>query len=268
MKSKFLVGCATCLCSFVFFPISSENSSLPSNLTNITAVETCQEADFTVEDHFETFVTQLYEDCSLDKHGLGKEAFRSGIVGYFNLLKTNKLKKQDLLSIVDYDLPSTTERMFVIDLKKRGMVKKVLVAHGQRSGWNYATKFSNTHQSHQSSLGFYTTAETYDGKYGHSLKLDGLDPSFNCEARDRAIVMHGADYVSRDFIVREGRLGRSWGCLSLTREDSKEIINTIKNGSCIYVHKKNKDYFTRSKVLNEKKAVDYWTAKEGVVYGS
>lgn len=226
-------------------------------------VEACEEAKFTVEDHFNTYITELYEDCSLDKHGLNKKVFRLGMVGYLNLIKSNKLANPNVLSIVDYDLPSTMERLFVIDLKKRGLLKKVLVAHGKNSGWNYASKFSNIPQSLQSSLGFYATAETYAGKYGYSLRLDGKDPSFNCKARDRAIVMHGADYVSRKFIVQEGRLGRSWGCLSLTTGDSKEVIQTIKEGSCIYVHRSQKSYLEKSKILDEDKAIEMWAVRDG-----
>jgi len=262
MKSKLFLGCAASLCSFFLLPISSENEF--SSLVPTIKREFCKEAIFTVEDHFETFITQLYEDCSLDKHGLAKNTFRLGIIGYLNLVNTGQLKKLDWLSIVDYDLPSTKERMFIIDLKRRGLFKKVLVAHGKNTGWNYAKNFSNKPQSLQSSLGFYTTAETYSGKYGHSLRLDGLDPNFNCKARDRAIVMHGADYVSRDFIVREGRLGRSWGCLSLTRAQSTQIIDKVTQRSCIYVHRSDEKYKNASTGLNEQKAVDYLAAKEGL----
>ena len=267
MKFKLFGGLIASICFLAFFPSSStsssnsENQSIGFNFERPIAA-TCEEAIFTEEDHFEIFLTELYEDCSLDKHGLTKKTFKLAMVGYLNLVKTNQLKNQQYLSIVDYDLPSTKERMFVIDLKKRGLFKKVLVAHGKNSGWNYATKFSNTPQSLQSSLGFYTTAETYAGKYGHSLRLDGLDPTFNCKARDRAIVMHGANYVSRDFIVREGRLGRSWGCLSLTLEQSKEIIDNVKNGTCIYVHRSDPNYLQKSTVLNEEKALDYWVSTQ------
>lgn len=143
--------------------------------------------------------------------------------------------KKGLLVIIDFKKPAAADRFFVLDLEKKKTVIKSLVAHGQATGGNYAKHFSNNSGSHMSSLGFFKTAETYSGKHGYSLRLDGLDKGINDKARERAIVIHGADYVSREFIKKHGRLGRSWGEPALPRADSKAIIDKIKNGVCLFV---------------------------------
>jgi len=219
-------------------------------------------APISVEENFDNHLDEVYYDSQLHLSGLAKDVFRLGMIGYYNLLNQQKIKRSDFLTIVDYGQASTKERLFVIDLDRHDLVHHTLVAHGQKTGGNYAKYFSNKSESHQSSLGFYSTAETYQGKYGYSLRLDGYDNGFNCKARERAIVMHGADYVSRDFIARQGRLGRSWGCLSLTRQDAPGVISDIRNGSCIYVHKDDSNFQSKSKWLNENKAADYWTSQQ------
>lgn len=159
-----------------------------------------------------------------------------------------KNKSNDsILTIIDYSKPSTDKRMFIIDLKKQKIITESLVAHGKNSGENNATAFSNTSNSKKSSLGFYKTAETYSGKHGYSLKLDGLEENINDNARHRAIVIHGAWYVSDDFIKKQGRLGRSWGCPALPLKTNKNIINTIKNGTYIFINGDDKNYFKNSK---------------------
>ncbi len=199
---------------------------------------------------FDQYIESIYKNSELESHNLSFSAFKNGLVGMFNLIRKSEVHNERLISIVDFDLPSTEERMFVIDLKKQKLVKKLLVAHGQKSGDKYATSFSNTPKSHQSSLGFYKTAETYDGKYGYSLRLDGLEKSINCKARERAIVVHGADYVSDQFLRENKRLGRSWGCLALKNEEVGGVIDDIKSGTCIYVHKTLPSYFNATKLLD------------------
>lgn len=199
---------------------------------------------------FENHLKDLYRACDLDRNDLSFQTFKLGMIGYYNLLKKSKLKRTGILSIVDYDKPSSEERLYIIDLKGKRLLDRLLVAHGQRSGWNYAKEFSDTPQSHQTSLGFYKTAETYSGKYGYSLRLDGFEKGFNAKARSRAVVMHGAGYVSRDYLKQHGRLGRSWGCLTLTMEESEKTIRKIKGGTCIYVHGPSKDYQKKSKLLD------------------
>ncbi len=137
------------------------------------------------------------------------------------------------LTIIDYSLPSTDERLWVLDLQSGQVAFHERVAHGRNTGDLSAERFSNTDGSLQSSLGVFLTAETYVGDNGYSLKLDGLEPGVNDHARRRAIVMHGAPYVSDDFVSRTGRLGRSWGCPALSQAVAREVIDTIRGGTLV-----------------------------------
>jgi len=153
-----------------------------------------------------------------------------------------------ILTIIDFTKPSYKERMFVLNLGKNTVLFESLVAHGKNSGQNYAASFSNRVHSLKSSPGFYSTAETYRGKHGYSLRLDGLEEGINDKARERAIVIHGANYVSNDFIERTGHLGRSWGCPALPEEISNDVIDLIKEGSCLYIHTSNSSYLEQSEI--------------------
>ena len=141
-----------------------------------------------------------------------------------------------LLALVDYSLSSTQPRLWVIDLSDRSVLFAELVAHGRNSGGEFATRFSNRRGSKQSSLGLFRAAETYFGQHGYSLRLDGLEAGFNDLARERAIVIHGADYVSDAFVAEHGRLGRSWGCPALSSGASRAVIDRIKNGAAVFVY--------------------------------
>ena len=143
--------------------------------------------------------------------------------------------------------------MFVIDLKNKKLLYQTIVSHGKNSGDVYATNFSNRHGSHQSSLGFYVTQNTYQGGNGYSLIIDGLEKNINDQAKPRAVVIHGADYCNESVIKRTGRLGRSYGCPALPRELNKPIINTIKDGSMLFIYADNKDYLATSKIVKNKK---------------
>ncbi|MDP3353658.1 MAG: murein L,D-transpeptidase catalytic domain family protein [Flavobacteriaceae bacterium] len=161
--------------------------------------------------------------------------FTKAVEGFYKLKEKGVVQK-DFLTLVDFSLSSNVKRFWVIDMKTNTILFHSLVAHGRNTGNEFAQYFSNKPESNQSSLGFYATAETYFGKHGYSLRLDGLEPGINSNARERAIVIHGADYVSENFIQQHGRLGRSFGCPSLPNEISKEIIETIKDKSCLYVY--------------------------------
>jgi hypothetical protein len=128
--------------------------------------------------------------------------------------------------------------MWVIDMSARRVLFHTHVAHGQGSGDNYATRFSNVGGSHASSLGLYLTGDTYQGGNGYSLLLDGLEPGVNDNARSRSIVVHGADYADPSVIASAGRLGRSWGCPALPRAVTRPVIDAIKDGSVLYIHGK------------------------------
>lgn len=144
--------------------------------------------------------------------------------------------RSDVLTVIDYSLPSTAPRLWVLDLAHGKILFHELVAHGSGSGDNYATRFSNLDGSQQTSLGLYLTRDTYEGGNGYSLKLQGLDPGVNDNALDRKIVMHGAWYVSPEQIRRVGRLGRSWGCPALPIEDAHRVIDAIKGGTFLFAY--------------------------------
>lgn len=141
-----------------------------------------------------------------------------------------------LLTVIDYSMASTERRLWVIDLEAEEVLFRELVAHGQSTGGNRARHFSNDEGSHKSSLGVFRTGRTYRGKHGYSLKLDGLEPGFNDNARDRAIVIHAADYVTEDFIAANGRLGRSWGCPALDPAVADDVIDTIRGGTLLVAY--------------------------------
>ncbi len=161
--------------------------------------------------------------------------FSKAMDGYTHI-EAKGLIQNPILTIVDFDLPSTQKRLWVIDMNTHQILFQSLVAHGKNSGDLKATDFSNANESYKSSLGFYLTNETYTGTHGLSLRLDGLEKNKNDNARARAIVIHGADYVSNHFIKTHHRLGRSFGCPALPLALTAKIVNTIKNKSCLYIH--------------------------------
>ncbi len=203
----------------------------------------------TTHTSFKEYSLDLY--TILDDKELKLDAFATALKGYLTLTETDKIQNKQLLTVIDFSKSSNENRLFVIDIKTKKIVFKSLVAHGRNSGYEFATKFSNKTSSYQSSLGFYKTAETYIGKHGFSLRLDGLEYS-NSNARSRAIVIHGADYVSEDFIRKNGKLGRSLGCPSLPKKNYSEIINTIKNGTCLFIYSNKESYLSKSKLINAK----------------
>lgn len=164
------------------------------------------------------------------------EIMQTALSGYEKVVEGRKLNRPEVITIIDFSLPSDRERLWVIDLIHQKVLFNCLVAHGRNSGGSVAEHFSNSPGSYASSPGFYITGETYTGKNGLSLTLDGIEKGINDKARERAIVMHGADYVSSDFIRKNGRLGRSLGCPAVPEEFKEGIINAIKGGSCLFIY--------------------------------
>lgn len=195
----------------------------------------------------------LSEYLDLDEKKFDKpemESFKAAFKGYYKLKEEGKLNK-DLLTIIDFTKSSTERRMWVIDMKSNEILYQTVVSHGRNSGKEYATDFSNTRESYKSSLGFYTTAETYFGKHGLSLRLDGLEPGINSNARERDIVIHAADYANERMGKNQGYLGRSLGCPALPNDVAHDIINLIKNESCLFIyHADQKGYLNASNLLN------------------
>ncbi len=183
---------------------------------------------------------------------LAREVFRKAYLGYLNLRDADKLNKDEqIISICDFSLSANVKRLWVINLESHKVLFHTLVAHGQGTGDEFAINFSNRDNSHQSSLGFYVTQETYSGDNGYSLKLNGMDRGYNDRAYDRAIVMHGAAYVCDSYIRSNQRLGRSWGCPAVPVAMAGPIINTIKDGTCLYIYYPSKSYLNSSVWLNK-----------------
>lgn len=191
----------------------------------------------------------LYDKLNLDSLGLSQEAYLMGLKGYEHLKNNGKLHNENVISIIDFSKPSSSKRLFIIDISSGVLLFNTYVAHGQNSGNAMAEKFSNKISSLQSSLGFYETSSTYIGKHGYSLKLEGLEKGINDNALERSIVMHGASYVSEGIIKIKGYLGRSWGCPAVPEKYSKPIIDKIKNGTCIFIYANNSMYLHQSKIL-------------------
>lgn len=191
---------------------------------------------------------RLYEEMHLE-NVINYTAFEQLIWGCNNIDICNK----DIVTLIDFSKPSTDERLYVMDLRQKKLLYVSHVAHGRNSGDNYATSFSNIPGSYQSSLGFYKTENTYEGRNGYSLILDGLEKGINDKAKERAIVVHGADYANPACIESMGRLGRSFGCPALPRPLNKTIINTIKDGTLLYIFANDRKYLGQSDILSPQK---------------
>lgn len=186
---------------------------------------------------------RAYDELHLGAAGLKREVFEYALRGL------QKIDAKPILSIVDMSQPSTQKRLYVIDLANQKLLFNTYVSHGRNTGELMASSFSNTNSSNKSSLGFYKTLGTYMGKHGLSLKLKGLERGFNDNAYERAIVLHGADYVCEDFVRRTGRLGRSQGCPAVPNDVSQKIIDAVKGGSCLFVYYPDQDYLRKSTYL-------------------
>ena len=192
-------------------------------------------------------IRQLYKALYLSGK-LRYDIFRKAMAGHGRI----HFHKSDIMAIIDYTRPSSEKRLFVIDLKTRRIMYHTHVTHGLNSGFIHARMFSNEPGSKQSSLGFFKTAETYFGKYGYSLRLDGLEPGINDLARKRDIVIHGAPYANPVNIEKYGYLGTSWGCPALPEETARSIIDAIKEGACLYIYADDNTYLSHSAYVDRR----------------
>lgn len=154
------------------------------------------------------------------------------------------------LAIIDFSLPSTEQRLWIFDLATQRLLLQDLVAHGQGSGGNVANRFSNVEGSHQSSIGLFRTQESYFGQHGYSLRMDGLEPGFNDLARQRAIVIHSADYVDPSWITRHGRIGRSHGCPAVRPEVGEMVVDSLKGGQFMFSWYPDDHWLRTSELIN------------------
>jgi len=189
-------------------------------------------------DVYNAFVAQVEQVRNERFRELSEELFLEFSIGFCNMVAKGDAARSDIAVVIDYSKPSNEERWKILDLKNLMVESSSLVAHGRNTGELRANRFSNLTNSKKTSLGFFATGETYTGKHGYSLKLEGLELNLNSNARKRAIVVHGADYVSKEFIRKNGRLGRSWGCPALPQVVAVSLIDKVKDGACLYSHGK------------------------------
>ena len=154
------------------------------------------------------------------------------------------------LAVIDFSLPSTEQRLWIFDLQTQALLLQDLVAHGQGSGDNLANSFSNIEGSHQSSIGLFRTQESYTGKHGYSLRMHGIEPGINDLARQRAIVIHSADYVDPRWIAQYGRIGRSQGCPAVRPEVANMVVDSLKGGQFMFSYYPDDHWLAASPYLN------------------
>jgi len=183
-----------------------------------------------------------------EKLNINSEAFKLAIKGFEKLKEQGRISNVRFLTIIDYSKPSNEQRLYVVDMVAEEVIIKTLVAHGKNSGWLYANNFSNRNASFQSSLGFYVTGNIFYGKHGTTLELEGMEEGINDQAKHRAIVLHGADYVSEELVRQQGFIGRSLGCPAVPYYKVHEIIETIQGASCMFVYAPSKDYIDKSQL--------------------
>ncbi len=226
-----------CLLLFLFptYFLNVEKSILDAQ--TIEGVRTDMECELTE-------YQQLYAEMQLEDL-VNYTAFEEALIGYQQIHS-----EKPVMTLIDFSKPSSEERLYVFDLNQRKVLFVSHVSHGRNSGGNYARDFSNEVGSFKSSLGFYVTEKTYFGKNGYSLVLNGLEKGVNDRAKERAIVIHGASYANTSLISSMGRLGRSQGCPALPKEINKPIIDTIKDGSVLYIYSEDADYREKSEFFS------------------
>ncbi|QSB26628.1 hypothetical protein D0809_00680 [Flavobacterium circumlabens] len=198
----------------------------------------------------DTKIESVYSTLKTNNFSLPElRTFSEALKGFY-LLKEKGVVQKDILTLIDFSLSSNTKRLWVIDLSTNTILFHSLVAHGRNTGEEFASAFSNSNSSFKSSLGFYATGEIYKGKHGASLRLDGLERGVNDNARERGVVVHGADYVSESFINNNKRLGRSQGCPALPVELTNKIIEVIKNKSCLYIYHPSRSFAMEEKLIS------------------
>jgi hypothetical protein len=239
-----MLYCMFCLTSCdTYAPVKKPQRPVPAPESRIIPSKVPAVAETEIDE-----IRNLYNALLLTGK-LRYDIFRKAVNGHQRI----GFLKSDIITIIDYTRPSAEKRLFVIDLKNRRLLHHTHVTHGMNSGFIHARNFSNALGSKQSSLGFFKTAETYFGKYGYSLRLDGLEPGINDLARKRDIVIHGAPYANPANIARYGYLGTSWGCPALPEDTTVSIINTIKEGTCLYIYADDKTYLSQSAFVDRRR---------------
>lgn len=237
--------------AIALFSIMHLSFAFSTHKKNAAVIDIAFTAEKTIEKSVNHSTLEvLYDSLELNNLGLSEIAFSYAIKGYESLKRNGKINNLKVLSIIDFTKPSSQKRLFILDVQNFRILFNTYVAHGQNTGQEFATKFSNKPDSYQSSLGFYLTEGTYNGKNGFSMQLEGVENGINDKAGERAIVVHGAPYVSEGYIRSRGYIGRSHGCPALPEKLNKPIIEKIKNGSCLFIYSNDKNYLQKSRIIN------------------
>jgi hypothetical protein len=191
----------------------------------------------------------LFRDLARIAPGLDQQALRHAVAA-MQCAVNHGAEPARRLAVIDYSRPSTERRLWIFDLQRKRLLLRDFVAHGRKSGENFAEAFSNRLGSNQTSLGLFRTAESYSGKHGYSLRMDGLEPGLNDLARERAIVIHGASYVSPSLVLSQGRIGRSLGCPAVRPEVARMVVDQLKGGQFLFAWHSNQRWLKGSAYLD------------------
>ncbi len=191
---------------------------------------------------------------------MSAEAWRHAVAAHRTAVEWG-LTARPVVTVIDYSLPSTSRRLWVVDLSTGAVLAREWVAHGVRSGGLYASSFSNREGSNQSSLGAFLTAGSYVGVRGLSLRLRGLEPGINDRAWQRGIVFHGTPNVSAER-ARTGRLGRTEGCPAVSPAAARELVRLLEGGTLVFVWYPEREFLRRSAFV-DRPAADVLLATGG-----
>jgi hypothetical protein len=224
----------------------SATAAVPVTVESVSAstVDNAKAADSAAATVFDAAAWQ-----DVDLGSVKPDIFEMALHAAAKAVARGDVENPGTLTVIDFSQPSTNRRMWVYDLSSRTLLFQELVSHGRGSGTTLATSFSNEPESNRSSLGLYRTGETYVGKHGYSLRLDGLEPGVNDRARERAIVMHAADYVNERAAKAQGYLGRSLGCPALRPEISRQLIDAVKGSGLVFAYYPDPIWLKTSKYL-------------------
>ena len=229
----------------IFFSmlLLASNNFAEENLMTENITENSQQP---IEQKIVIDVKSVYDSLNI-KNKIDYSIFQKAYLGYVQISHKNP----GVLIIIDYTKPSNEERFYVLDLNKKKLVYSTRVAHSKNSGLEIPLEFSDDPNSYQSSLGFFVTLGEYNGAYGYSLRLKGLEENINANAEDRAIVIHGGDIVEDEYIKKFGFAGRSLGCPVLPNSLTREIIDFIKHGRVLFIYGNDEEYIDESTYLSK-----------------
>ena len=243
---------AIALLFFSFLP--AEKYSLPKASAPSTAAVANSDISKSARHEFSfadsSRLNLLYDSLQLAELGLSTQAYHKAVTGFLNLVEAGSIPNPGVLSIIDFSLPSSQKRLFIVDTYNGKLLFSSLVAHGRNSGGLMATRFSNRRNSLMSSLGFYLTGQAFIGQHGYSMRLEGMEKGWNDNVFCRAIIMHPAGYVSEDHIRQWGFLGRSEGCPAIPEQIDSAVIDVIRDGSCLFIYSPDKRYLHQSRLAS------------------